>query len=398
MSCEYSKNYKFNRNAITDKSQILRDRRGEYVFQQNWYPSELLTPCGLTDEMRNDFKIMKEIAKETKKYPADRMQLNSNKIGELNGFDSSKKKTKDKFLDFADELDLNIDEGSNSQGALLFTPPTIFFGGKDNKLNVKLDRSNFNMKKKIFDEKRSMGKWALVYDHSKSDFVEECVDMLQSASGTYGVKIGEPSPIFKIDGRNVRADQLLKEILEENKSVKVVFFFVHQRNNFYNSVKQHFTEKKILTQFFVNFNPKRKPNLSVYSKLLLQMMAKQGKVLWRVQRGLSSNKKDLAMMIGIDLINYRGGHLISATCTMDKNFTKFYNECGYVKASTKQNTKDFNSTCISNLVKKCVSKFTKKNEKFPKNVIIYRGGTATRDTCTTTWPSKPPKFGPSSTL
>ena len=59
---------------------------------------------------------------------------------------------------------------------------------------------------------------------------------------------------------------------------------------------------------------------------------------------------------------------------MNRPFSKFYSQVGYVKATTKQNTKDLHSTCISQLVKKCVKQFIKKNEKVPQNVIIYRSG------------------------
>ena len=374
MCCEFTKNYKFDRNKLDDHSEICRDRRGEFIYQENWYPSELLTPCGLTDKMRNDFKIMKEIATVTKKSPIDRMMLNSKKIAQANASTSSKSLSKDKRLDFAKELNLIIDEKSNNQEALLFTPPTLTFGGKKNKISLDLERSNFNMKKPIYDEKRKLGSWALVYDYSKADYVEECVNNLLKASTSFKINIKEPNPIFEIDGRNLDPEDLLKKILERNEKVKMVFFFVSDRNYFYNPVKYYFSEKKILTQFFTNFRERKRPNLSVYSKLVLQMMAKLGKVLWKVQRGLYTDKGKTSIIMGIDLVRFKGGHLISATMSMDRQFSKFYNQCGFVKASTKQNTKDLHSTCISSLVKKCVGHFVKKNKIIPQNIIVYRSG------------------------
>lgn len=373
MCCEFTKNYQFDRKSVTSPSDIMRDRRGEYVRQENWYPSELLTPCGLTDDMVKDFKIMREIATETKKSPLERSKLNSNKIAQLSGSDSGGSKQSGKLLDFASKLKLEIDEKSNTQEALLFTPPMITFGKKA-KITLKLDRSNFNMKKPIFDKKRSMSEWAFIYDDSKGYYVEECVNKLGDASKSFEIKLGHPSPVYEVDGRNIDPAELYDLILQKNKKVKLVFFFVNRRNNFYNDVKQYFSEKKMLTQFFVNYNPQRPPNLSVYSKLVLQMMAKLGKELWRVERGLYSDKGSTSMMIGIDLIRFKKGHLISATATMNRQFSKFYNQCGYVTTSTKQSTKDHNSNCISQLIKKCVKQYIKKNEKTPQNVIVYRSG------------------------
>ena len=194
------------------------------------------------------------------------------------------------------------------------------------------------------------------------------------ACKSFKINIGEPTTVFEIDGRNLNPENLLKKIHNEDKKIKFVFFFVSDRNHFYNPVKLYFSEQKILTQFFTNFNPRRPPNLSVYSKLVLQMMAKTGTVLWKVQRGIYSDKKSTSILLGIDLVKFKGGHLICAVMTMNREFTKFYNQIGFVKASSKQNTKDLHSNCISQLVKKCVKHYVKKNEMIPQNVIIYRSG------------------------
>ena len=372
MCCESVKNYQF-KEKLVDPQDIHKDHKGRYVLQMNWYPAELLRPCGLTDDMVSDFRIMREISTITKLTPQERTKKGDNFIHQNNNL-QVKKGSKEKHMDFAEDLRLEIIPNSNTQQALLFTPPTIYFAKKQ-KLRIKLDRSNFNMKKEIYDEKRSISNWVLVYDRSKEDFVEQCVNGLIKSTKVYGIKLKKPALVLKLEQGMVRADDLYDTIMEEVPKTKIVFVFINKRNYSYDPIKLYFNKKKMPTQFYVNFNPKSKALFSTYSKLVLQMMAKLGRVLWKVDRALYSDKSNGSVLIGIDIIRKRQGHMISAVSTVSKSFDKVFNQFAFIPIDKKKASREHLAFLLSKLIKKCVKNYIKKNDKkIPDNVIIYRSG------------------------
>lgn len=114
---------------------------------------------------------------------------------------------------------------------------------------------------------------------------------MKKASKSLGIDVREPKIVFADpkNKKNVSAQDVI-DVIKKHQSASIVLCFFDQRtsNRIYNQVKIICNEKLcIRTQFFSNWNPKFTKNignLSISSKVVMQMVAKQGHALWKVEK------------------------------------------------------------------------------------------------------------------
>jgi aubergine-like protein len=363
------KNYKFPKN--TEKNLIKRDRRGrEYVEQSNYYPSQTLRPTGMMEEQKKDRKSMQAFSKYTKLFPDQRMEKISNFIKLNNNLNPSAKNNKNKrSIDMGGDIRLVIEQEDNIVDGTLYSYPQIKSGSGNMKPNPK--NGNYVMKDNIVDKGFVLKNYALVYDKFQSKNLNKVKDGLQKCSKAYGVKVRKPSVSFQIDSRNVDPKKLLERILDEDDEVEMVLFVVGSRNRIYDVIKNYFTKQDISTQFFTNIS--HRTNLSVFSKVLLQKVAKLDGVLWEVETAFEK-KSELNCIMSFDIVHSRKGLIVSLVYSMDKKLTKFWSFVDKVKLSTKKNTRLQIAEKISELFAKACEEFQVYNKKNPSNIIVYRIG------------------------
>lgn len=367
---QIEKNYKFPNN--TSKGLIKRDRRGrEFVEQENLYPSELLRPTGMLDEQKRDRRAMQEFAKYTKLFPDERMKKIGDFIGKNNKLNpNAKNKTNSRAIDLGTDFKLLIDDKgtSNVVDGLIYPYPAIQSGAGKMKPNPK--NGNYVMRDKIFSKGFVMRNYAIIYDKFQKKNVGKVIDGLKKCSKAYGIKVHNPSLEFQIDNRNVDPEQLLERILEEDEDIDMVLFAISNRNRIYDTIKTYFTRQNVMTQFFTNLG---RPNLSVFSKVLLQKVAKLNGVLWQIENSFD-DKKQHNCLIGVDIVHSRKGLIVSLVGTVDKNMSRYFSVADKVKKSTKKDTRLSVAEKISELFARAQDNFQKINKRLPDNVIVYRIG------------------------
>lgn len=187
----------------------------------------------------------------------------------------------------------------------------------------------------------------------------------------------EPLSKHKIQKYNYDVDGLLQELTNKHEKIKLFLILIPRRNNLYCRVKLAFSRAGTPTQFLNKYNPKNpRKNRTILGNVLKQMVCKIGKRLWRVQRGITSDKGATTMLIGIEIVRFKRGHLVSAVGTVDHFFSRFYNQFDYVSAKNKSRNelKNFHAKIISNIVRILISKYMKETERQIKSVVIFRSG------------------------
>jgi aubergine-like protein len=185
----------------------------------------------------------------------------------------------------------------------------------------------------------------------------------------------QPMLVIRINTKKQRAQEIYDVIKEKAPKVKFVFFFLNQRNTCYNNVKLCFNLNKLPSQFFVKFKPGMRGVMSIYAKLGIQMMAKMGKKIWAVDRGITSDKGTGTTLIGIDIERIANGQNFSAVATIDDTFTETYVKASFIELNTKKANREQIANVLSKLVPLLVKQYAKNNDdRLPVNVIIYRGG------------------------
>ena len=268
---------------------------------------ELMLPTGLTDAMKSNFKVMKDIGQHTIKYPEERFKDIEMLMNSINNH-----KDEEKSFQFRINKKTNAVTGYNLDFPQIRTGKNLF----------KPKHNGFNLPG--LNKKKDVNNWVLFYDYMTEGDVDTVVDNMYEASKRYKLTLDYPNYEFSVPN-NCTAEKLHQMIKKKKKagSPDLIFFFVSRKTAkfLYRHAKAYFNSKGIATQFFVSFNYKKdRNNLSKYSNILLQMVCKLGGSLWEIE----SDVKD-AMVCGTDVYHCnREESMVSLVSQMGDNFNKFY--------------------------------------------------------------------------
>lgn len=323
---------------------------------------ELLRPCGLTDELRADRTSMQDVAKYTKLFPDTRAKRQDGLIKDINSLPANK-----------NELGLIIDNKSNKISGKLLPFPEI-------RLQRPMipDRGNFIIKNPIYDPNAHLNTWLLICNDKDVAMAADFAKKINESSRSLGIKVDPPKivGVAADKGPNLSHEAIIKNV-EKYSKAKMVMVFLPKPNadRVYKRVKTHCNQVMgIPTQFFTNWSPrftKNIENLSVASKVLIQMLAKLKSVIWQVQlpRDVNVNGHQV-MIVGADVF-HRSMHesVTSVVSSTDKNFTSYYSQ-----TSVQKRRGDDTLYGIADSVKMAARKYVKKNQHPPNIIIVYRDG------------------------
>lgn len=323
---------------------------------------ELLKPCGLTDELRADRTSMQDVAKYTKLLPDVRGKRQDGLIKDINTLKPDK-----------NELGIQIDPKSNQIKGKLLPFPEIRLARP-----MIPNQGNFIIKSQIFDPNAHLSTWLILANDKDLELAGEFAKKLNEASRSLGIKVDKPKIVgIQADkGPNVSQEALIKSI-EKLSQAKMVLIFLPKQNadKVYKRVKTHCNQVLgIPTQFFTNWGPrftKNIENLSVASKVLIQMCAKLKAVIWQVQLPKDVNVNGhQVMIVGADVF-HRSMHesVTSVVSSTDKNFTSYYSQ-----TSVQKRRGDDTLYNIAESIKMAARKYVKKNQHPPNIIVVYRDG------------------------
>lgn len=333
-----------------------------------WLVPELLKPCGLTDTLRNDRFAMQEIAKFTKLIPPTRDERQKALIKVINSLTGTDKKGNDK-----NEIGLKIDPNSNRIKGKLLKFPEI-------KLSKPMipDRGNFIIKNAIYDQTAKLERWLVVCNNKDADLAGQFALKLKESSKALGIQVDKPkvTGINPEKGNNLTDSDIIK-VIEKTAGAKIVLVFLPKANadRVYKRVKAYCNQQiGIPTQFFTNWsfkNTKNIDNLSVASKVLIQMCAKLRAKIWKVQLPTDINiNGHQTMIVGADVF-HKSMHesVTSVVSTYDKDFTSYFSQ-----TSVQKRKGDDTLYNIAEAVKNAARRYVKENKAPPNLIVMFRDG------------------------
>jgi len=353
------------------------DKDGKIVVREEkiHLVPELLLPTGMTDSMRSDPKTMQQVAKYTQLMPHERDNKQSALVAALN-------KTEN-------ELGLKIDPNSNIiKDALIYKPPKITLSKESCP-----ERGNFIIKEPIYGKGAQLKKWVIICEEGSQELAQKLAVSMKKASSALKIVVDKPH-IEAISsshsgpkrggkrgghggGSNkVSADDVIAAIERlQDASIFLLFFPKRIADRIYDKVKIVCNSQLgVFTQFFSNWNDrflKNIDNMSVTSKLVMQMVCKLGVPLWKVEKPYKLNTNGLqTMIIGADLF-HQGVHetVVSVCSTMDKDFTEYY-----CVNDVQKRKSDYVMNTVSKLVIDCVEQYSIVNNVSPDMIMFYRDG------------------------
>jgi aubergine-like protein len=333
-----------------------------------WLVPEFLKPCGLTDELRSDKTAMQEIAKFTKLIPDSRDQRQQNLIKLINNLAGKGDKGS-----LQNEIGLRIDPKSNRIKGKLLNYPEI-------RLSKPMipDRGNFIIKNKIFDQTAKLERWLLIANNKDTELAGTFALKIKEASSALGIVVDKPKVIGVVPekGSNLSDLDIIK-VIEKTPGAKMVVIFLPKQNadRVYKRVKAYCNQQLgVPSQFFTNWSfkfTKNIDNLSVASKVLIQMCAKMKAKIWKVQMPIDINVNGhQTMIVGADVF-HKSMHesVTSVVSTYDKDFTSYYSQ-----TSVQKRKGDDTLYNIAESVKNAARRYVKENKAPPNLIVVFRDG------------------------
>lgn len=124
--------------------------------------------------------------------------------------------------------------------------------------------------------------------------------------------------------------------------------------------------KEFISQFVVENTLKKKGVQSVHTKLLLQMLAKRGNILWVPSYTEEiSNKLDKVCIMGIDSCASKGNNVMAACCTINSTFSLIQS------SAIKTDPSDDKYKSMLKVASECVKGYANRNKTPPKELIVF---------------------------
>ena len=360
----YLQKYKL---TIKDNSQplILNNKKGpQNKILKSYYLPELCTFSGLDESQQKNNFFMKELSSITKITPETRI-TQTNKFLELL-LDETKNDKQENQLTSKEKLEL--------YGIKVCPPKESFYGYlmAEPKILAGLNKI-IKTKDRVFPllKKEKMNSWLCFYEKSNYSDAETLYNCLSKASGAFGLNISEPEWVEMKS--NSKVEEWIKNAeyyLNSYDDYQFVIFLLGNKNNkLYDELKKHSLCKNgYVSQVIKTTSLKSRGMMSTCSKILLQINAKLGGVSYKTIIDKSIQERDI-MVVGVDSSHFNKRTAVAMVSTIDENFADFYN-----KENILEDSDDKYRFCVSSFLEEAIPKYKEKNNKFPKNIIIYRQG------------------------
>uniref|UniRef100_A0A3P8SKU5 Piwi-like RNA-mediated gene silencing 1 n=1 Tax=Amphiprion percula TaxID=161767 RepID=A0A3P8SKU5_AMPPE len=319
---------------------------------------ELCYLTGLTDKMRADYRIMKDLSTHTRLTPDKREERLSRFVGNIQK-DAIAQAELDKWgLSFDKQL-LNV------TGRIL-RGETIFQGSRSYEYNPMTADWAREMRGLALMQSPPLSNWLLLHTRRNYNEAQSLVQTLSKVSGPLGFRIQRPVVIEYDDHQ-----ESLLRALQHNVGPQiqmVVVILSSNRKDKYDSVKKYLcVDCPTPSQCVVSRTLSRPQALmTIATKIALQMACKMGGELWTVDIPLKQ-----LMIVGIDCYHdtTAGKRSIGAlVASLNQSMSRWFSKC--VLQHRGQEIMDGLKMALTAALKD----YLKFNKCLPSRIIVYRDG------------------------
>jgi len=356
---------RFYNIEIKEKEQpllVYREKRkvqGEEVERVICLVPELCRMTGLTDAMKADFRVMKDVAAHTRLTPEQRQQ--SLKKFLVNVDRSAECK------DLLGKWGLELEKDPiKLTGRTLDAEKLLFGKNKIVTVNLKCDWGRESTTTPCLVPV-NIKSWHVVTTVRNKTVTEGFIKLTKTLASKMGINVAEPTlSILQNDRSETYVQDICKFVTPTTELVVAVV--PQQREDRYATLKRQCnTELPVASQVIcAKTISNEKKVQSVVQKIILQINCKLGGELWGVKIPVPN-----LMIIGIDVYHdptHKKESVIGAVASLNSTHSMWANESAFQKPG--QEITDVIMCLIGNLVRK----FKEKNNASPDKIIVYRDG------------------------
>ncbi|XP_066267704.1 piwi-like protein 1 [Branchiostoma lanceolatum] len=320
---------------------------------------ELCSLTGLSDELRENFNLMKDISGHTRLSPAS---------------------NRDSLQEFVNTLDKNEKVQKDMKGwGLSYDKTLLKLEGRVMPPEKISQRStSFSYKQQDADWSREMRgqqliscvpleTWLLVFTARDSSLAQNFLQTLEKVGGPMGMSINKPVMCELSDDRTDSYLHTMREQMNDNTQM-VVCIVPNNRKDRYDAIKTFCcVDRPVPSQVIVSRTLSKKQMLmSVCTKIGLQMNCKMGGEIWAVEIPMKN-----IMVVGIDCYPdslTKGKSVAGVVASMNNSLTRWYSRCTFQHSG--QELVDGLKVCLQAALKK----YNELNMNLPDRVIFFRDG------------------------
>lgn len=319
---------------------------------------ELSYLTGLTDNMRNDFKVMKDVAQYTRVTPNQRINAMRKYIENVRNSEDAQNVLK--------EWGLCIDTKPLDLTGRQLEPETVYFGNGD---SYKCDDTadwNSVAGRKPLNSAIDLTKWVLFYTQRDERSAKEFVQLITRLGPTFGCRISPPNVVLMRDDRTETYMEICKRYLEAPGVQIAVFICPTMRSDRYTVIKKMCcVQIPIASQVILGKTLSNEKKIrGITTKIAMQMNCKLGGSLWTLRFPFKK-----WMICGIDVYHDQSKResVCGFVASINESLTKWFS----VAIFQKQELGDAYTVPFS----RALEMFLAETGSFPEKIIIYRDGT-----------------------
>ena len=353
---------------IKDSNQpiiIVRSKNKNGQIQNNYFVPELCSLENLEEDAKKDGNFMKQLAKYTKLEPTQRVQKTNEFIKLLEDPTKDKEHPERKSAKEKSELYGIKVKPLNELFTGYIMNETKLIGG--NNKSIKKNDKTFNVLKK-----KDMLSWLCFYEKSNYNDAENLFNILSKSSKAYSLQIEEPEWVEMPNKSSAKdwIDTANDYVGKGKKDYDFAIFLLGRNDYIYPQLKRHSLCKNGYVSQVVRVKSiQKKGAMSVCSKILLQINAKLGGISYKTVIDKEIKDRKL-MVIGVDSSHSRKRTGVAMVGTINDSFTDFYNKEEIIYEENKSQLQ----FCVSSFITEAIAVYNKKNNEYPKGIIIYRQG------------------------
>ncbi|XP_075745432.1 piwi-like protein 1 [Rhipicephalus microplus] len=320
---------------------------------------ELCFLTGLTDDIRSNFSIMKDLASEMKLDPAKRVANLNEFMRNMSRHPQVQKEMGQWGLKFSEAL-VEIDARQ--------VQPERVIHGNNIRSNVNPMTADFSreMRDKTMFKAVQIRSWVVVCTRRDMQNAQDFVRELMCVGPPMGVTMQQPQLVALDDDRVGSYINGLKNIPRETEMLMAVF--PNNRKDRYDSLKKvACVDMGLHTQVMLGRTISNKKNLkSVATKVAIQMNCKLGGEAWAVEIPLQG-----VMCIGYDTYHDCRQKGLSAggfVASLNKSLTRWYSRVGF-----HQTHQELGSALKTHLALS-MKQYQEENNAVPERILFFRDG------------------------
>ncbi|NXE51879.1 PIWL1 protein, partial [Casuarius casuarius] len=356
--------YKMQYNQeVTDLNQPVlvsqpRRRRGSIMPGPAVLIPELCYLTGLTEKMRNDFNMMKDLSIHTRLTPEQRQHEVGRLIDYIQKDDSVQRELQDWGLSF--------DSNLLSFTGRVVQAEKIQQAGRVFDYNPHFADWSKETRGAPLISAKPLDNWLLMYTRRNYDVANALLQNLFKVTPSMGIRMNK-AIMIEVDDRTEAYLRVLQQNVTSDTNI-VVCVLSSSRKDKYDAIKKYLCTDCPVPSQCVIARTLSKPQtiMAVATKIALQMNCKMGGELWRVDIPLKQ-----LMVVGIDCYHdtVSGKRSIAGfVASLNEEMTRWFSRC--VLQDRGQELVDGLKACLQTALRD----WFKWNKYLPSRVMVYRDG------------------------